>query len=48
MKEEKRRKNETPPHVPSHGYSSVPCLRLSLAEIRICACDAAALEITKS
>jgi hypothetical protein len=48
MNEEERRKNETSPHIPSHGYSPVPCLLLSLAEIRLCARDAAALEITKS
>jgi hypothetical protein len=48
MKKEERRKNETPPHIPSHGHSHAPCLRLSLAEIRLRSCDTAALEITKS
>jgi hypothetical protein len=47
MNKEERRKNETLPNVPSHGYSPVPCLRLSLAEIRLRLRDAAALEITK-
>jgi hypothetical protein len=47
MNEEERRKNETLLNVPSHGYSHVPCLRLSLAEIRLCARDAAH-EITQS
>jgi hypothetical protein len=47
MNEEERRKNETSTHVPSHGYSSVPCLRLFLDEKSICSCDAAAHEITK-
>jgi hypothetical protein len=48
MNEEERRKNETSTHIPSHRYSPVPCLRLSLAEIRLRSCDAAALKITKS
>jgi len=47
MDEEKRRKNETLPNVPTHGYSHVPCLQLFLAEIRVRSCDAAP-EITES
>jgi hypothetical protein len=48
MNKEERRKNETSLHVPSHGYSFVPCLWIFLAEIRLCARAAMALEITKS
>jgi hypothetical protein len=48
MNEEKRRKNETPTDVPSYGCSHVPCLRLFLAKIYLCARDTLALEITKS
>jgi len=40
MNEEKRRKNETPTDVPSHGCSPFTCLQLSLAESRLYACDA--------
>jgi 23S rRNA U2552 (ribose-2'-O)-methylase RlmE/FtsJ len=44
----KRRKNETSTHVPSDGYSHVPCLRIFLDEIRFYARCAMALEIIRS
>jgi hypothetical protein len=48
MNEEERRKNETLPNIPTHGYSHVPCLRLSVAENILFARNAAAFEITES
>jgi hypothetical protein len=44
VKEVEREKNETPPHVPSHGYSYAACLWLSLVEKHFCSCTAMALE----
>jgi hypothetical protein len=44
MKEVERRKNETPPHIPSYGYSHVACLWLSLVEQCVCSCTAMAPE----
>jgi hypothetical protein len=44
----KKGKNETLHHVPSHGHSPIPCLRLSLAEICLCSCDAVVVENSKS
>ena len=44
MKEVEKRKNETPPHIPSYGYSHVACLWLSMVEKCFCSCNAMATE----